>query len=85
MSVNCASDNQGSMFTWVDTKPGAVISKKEQLSPDGRFAIDTDSFYLFSSNQPAMMPGNIAIRGVRIDAKVTNDAEVLAHRARDKV
>ena len=32
-----------------------------------------------------MMPGNVSLRTVRVEQTFTNDKEVLANRARDKV
>jgi hypothetical protein len=40
---------------------------------------------MFSSDKPNMMPGNIAIRTIRIDKIFSNDKDVKLNRAQDKV
>jgi hypothetical protein len=86
IAVNCVEDAnaKGELRTWVGTEPG-VILKEDAFNANDRFAIDPASFFLFSSANPAMMPGNIAIRTVRIDQVFFNDGDVKSNRARDKV
>lgn len=88
VAVKCceAGDKQkkGEMKTWIGTKSGAVI-KEEAITANERFAIDPDSFFLFSSAQTGMMPGKIAIRTVRVEKTFATDKYVLESRARDKV
>jgi hypothetical protein len=86
ISVHC-SDNEnvkGEMRTWVGVEPG-VILKEEAFTANERFAIDPENLYLFSSAQSSMMPGNIAIRMIRIDQRISSDVDVKSFRARDKV
>ncbi len=59
--------------------------KEEAILQNERFALDADHLYLFSSSQMAMMPGNIAIRTVRIERTFATDRDVKANRAQDKV
>jgi hypothetical protein len=86
VTVHCAesSGDKGEMRTWVGTEPGVVL-KEESIVANERFALDPESLYLFSSAQASMMPGNIAIRTVRVDAVFCTDQDVMANRARDKV
>ena len=86
VSVACSqkAGKKGEMRTWVDTEPGVVL-KDEGIVEEGRFALDPDSLFLFSSANAAMMPGGIAIRTVRVDANFSSDDDVKQNRARDKV
>jgi hypothetical protein len=86
ISVHCPDDTnvKGEMRTWVGVEPG-VILKEETFTANERFAIDPENLYFFSSSQSSMMPGNIAIRMIRVDQKVSTDADVKSNRARDKV
>ena len=86
VSVRCvdSQNEKGEMRTWVNTESGVVL-KEEQLVANERFAIDSSALYLFSSAQAAMMPGNIAIRTIRVDQEFVTDAKVKQYRARDKV
>lgn len=59
ISVKCAAGgNKGEMRTWVDTEPGVVL-KDEAITAEGRFAIDPEGLFLFSSAKPSMMPGAV--------------------------
>ena len=58
---------QGELHTYVDTISGASI-ESDSLAQSGRFAIDPDSLFLFSSQNPAMMNG-LKIRTLRVEAK----------------
>lgn len=86
VTVNCAgsSGEKGEMRTWIGTEAGVVL-KEESIVANERFALDPDGLYLFSSAQAAMMPGNIAIRTIRIESKFSTDQDVKTNRARDKV
>ena len=86
VTVNCAasSGDKGEMRTWVGTEAGVVL-KEESIVANERFALDPDGLYLFSSATAAMMPGNIAIRTVRVESCFFTDQDVKANRARDKV
>ena len=86
VAVKCAESptDKGELRTWIGTEPG-VILKEDIISSNERFAIDPDGLFLFSAGQSAMMPGNIAIRSVRVEPVFMTDGEVLANRARDKV
>jgi hypothetical protein len=85
ISVRCAEGGQkGEMRTWIDTEPGVVL-KDEAIVANERFAIDPVSLYLFSSGQASMMPGNVAVRTVRVECAFMTDKEVKAARAKDKV
>jgi len=75
---------KGEMKTWIDAKSCASI-KQEALVVEGRFAIEPDGLYLFSSQKQTMMPGGIAIRSVRVESSCATDVEVKENRARDKV
>lgn len=72
------------MRTWIDTEPGVVL-KDEAIVVNERFAIDPNNLYLFSAGQVSMMPGNIAIRTVRVETGFMDDLKVKKQRARDKV
>lgn len=86
VTVNCAasSGEKGEMRTWIGTEAGVVL-KEESIVSNERFALDPDGLFLFSSAQAAMMPGNIAIRTVRVESKFSTDQDVKTNRARDKV
>ena len=72
------------MRTWVGTEPGVVL-KDEVFKSNDRFSIDPSSLFLFSSSQSSMIPGKIAIRTCRVETHFSEDADVMASRARDKV
>jgi hypothetical protein len=74
----------GELRTWINTDTGAVV-KEETITSNGRFALDPDQLFLFSSAQTSMMSGNIAIRTVRVEMCFCNDKDVKTNRARDKV
>ena len=86
ISVKCTDsrEEKGEMRTWVGTKPG-VYFKEDVFTCNGRFAIDPENFYLFSSAQAAMMPGNIAIRTIRVEMAYATDDYVRRNHARDRV
>jgi hypothetical protein len=86
VSVKCVegANEKGEMRTWVNTEAGAVL-KEDLIVANERFAIDPSALYFFSSSQSSMMPGNIAVRTIRIDASFSTDENVKANRARDKV
>jgi len=86
ISVKCtdSKNTKGEMRTWVGTEPG-VILKEDSLTVNERFAIDPTSLYIFSSTQSAMMPGNIAVRTIRVERKFADDRYVKENRARDKL
>ena len=86
VAVKCTDDQngKGEFRTWVGTEAGVML-KEESITANDRFAIDPDNFFLFSSAQTAMMPGNIAIRTVRVEMTFASDKDVKANRARDKV
>lgn len=75
---------KGEMRTWVGTEAGVTI-KDDALSLEGRFAIDASSLYIFSSSKESMMPGNIAIRTLRVENAFSTDEDVRKNQARDKV
>ena len=72
------------MRTWVGTEPGIVL-KDEAFEAGGRFSIDPDALFLFSSAQSTMMPGRIAIRTMRVETCFADDSYVRQTRARDKI
>jgi hypothetical protein len=86
VSISCteSQNEKGEMRTWVGTEAGVVL-KEDTIVANERFALDPDGLFLFSSAQAAMMPGNIAIRTVRIQQVFSTDRDVKANRARDKV
>lgn len=85
ISVRCAEGGQsGEMRTWIDAEPG-VILRDEAIVANERFAIDPNNLFLFSAGQLSMMPGNIAIRTVRVETSFMDDQKVKKLRARDKV
>ena len=86
VAVKCVEgqNEKGEMRTWVNTESGVVL-KEETIVSNERFAIDPDSFFVFSSAQASMMPGNIAIRTIRVEQVFSTDGDVKANRARDKV
>lgn len=86
IAIKCSgSENEkGKMKTWVGTHPGVVL-KEEAFDNNGRFAIDPENFYLFSSGQQSMMPGNISIRTLRVEKSYATDDYVRKNHARDKV
>jgi hypothetical protein len=59
--------------------------KEESITSNDRFAIDPESFFLFSSAQSSLMPGNIAIRTARVEMHFSTDLDVKSSRAMDKV
>ena len=63
MPVSLAAGNKGELKTWVDTNPGCVV-KTEAVMANGRFSIDLDALYLFSSGNAAMMPGHSTIHSL---------------------
>jgi hypothetical protein len=86
ITVNCAdsSGEKGEMRTWIGTEAGVVL-KEETIVANERFALDPDGLFFFSSAQAAMMPGNIAVRTIRVESKFSTDQDVKTNRARDKV
>lgn len=86
VTVSCteSSTEKGEIRTWVNTEAGAVI-KEETITANERFAIDPDNLFLFSSAQSSMMPGNIAVRTIRVQQVFSTDKDVKANRAKDKV
>lgn len=88
VAVKCVDstekDKKGELRTWVGTEAGVVL-KEDTITANERFAIDPDSFFLFSSAQATMMPGTIAIRTIRIEKTFATDMYVMESRARDKV
>ena len=86
ISVRNTTDpnGKGEMKTWVGTDAGVVL-KEDIFASNDRFSIDPSTFYPFSSAQASMMPGNIAIRAIRVDQKAYNDDDVKANHARDKL
>ena len=88
VSVKCVKSGEGitekgQMRTWVGTEPGIVL-KDEAFEAGGRFSIDPDALFLFSSAQSTMMPGRIAIRTMRVETCFADDSYVRQTRARDK-
>jgi len=64
----------------------ACILKSENIGGNGgRFELDLANLFLFSSNQPGLMPGNILLRTVRVENHFATDEEVLKERARDRI
>jgi hypothetical protein len=85
ISVRCADGGgKGEMRTWIDAEPGVVL-KDEAIVANERFSLDPDSLFLFSAGQLSLMPGNIAIRTVRVETTFMDDLRVKKQRARDKV
>ena len=77
-------DKKGEMRTWINSEP-AIAIKDDAFVANDRFSIDPDGLFIFSSSQGSMMPGNIAIRTIRVELKFADDSYVKASRARDKV
>ena len=50
-----------------------------------RFALDSDALFILSSAQTGMMPGNIAIRTIRVQQVFSTDRDIKLNRAKDKV
>jgi hypothetical protein len=88
ISVKCVKggnkNTKGELRTWVDAVPCSVV-KHDSIVQEGRFSLDPASLYLFSSSSPNMMPGNIAVRTVRVQAGCVSGAEVKRDRAKDKI
>ena len=86
VAVRCIDkqNEKGEIRTWVNTEPGVVL-KEESIVANERFSIDPDQFFLFSSAQAGMMPGNISIRTIRVEMTFASDKDVRSNRARDKV
>jgi len=85
ISVSAHEDSgKGNVKTWVDGIPCATIFH-EDISKDGRFAVDPSSLFLFSSKNHSMMPGNILVRHIRIESEVATNDTVLMNRARDQL
>lgn len=86
VAVKCTDkqNEKGELRTWVNTEPGVVL-KEESIVANERFSIDPDNLFLFSSAQSNMMPGNIAIRTIRVEMSFASDKDVRSNRARDKV
>jgi hypothetical protein len=84
--IKCATqaNEKGELRTWIDTVPGCVLKSDEVAAP-GRFELDTEHLFLFSSSDAAMMPGNVLLRTVRVEQRLSTDATVLEDRARDKI
>ena len=84
--VKCATqaNEKGELRTWIDTVPGCVL-KSDAVAAPGRFELDTEHLFLFSSSDAAMMPGNVLLRTVRVEQRLSTDATVLEDRARDKI
>jgi hypothetical protein len=59
--------------------------KDEAIEGNGRFTIDPDGLFIFSSAQNSMMPGKIAVRTIRVERTFANDEYVNSSRARDKI
>ena len=62
---------QGNLHTWVNTEKGARI-ESESFAHNGKYAIDPDKFFLFSSQQSSMT-GGISIRTLRVEQKWSTD------------
>jgi hypothetical protein len=75
---------EGELRTWIDTVPACVV-RSEGIAAGSRFELDVESLFLFSSSDPAMMPGGVAVRTVRVESVFADDDNVLANRARDRV
>jgi hypothetical protein len=86
VAVKCTDkqNEKGEIRTWVNTEPGVVL-KEESIVANERFSIDPDGFFVFSSAQSGMMPGNISIRTIRVEMTFACDKDVRSNRARDKV
>ena len=89
ISVKCGDTGEkksakGEMRTWVGTNPGITV-KDEAIEGNGRFTIDPDGLFIFSSAQNSMMPGKIAVRTIRVERTFANDEYVNSSRARDKI
>ena len=69
ISVKCAeTTGKGTLKTYVDSKAAASVTS-DSIIQNGRFAIDPDTFFLFSSNNRGMMPGGYAVRTIRVEQK----------------
>jgi len=86
VSVKCVDDKnaKGEMKTWVNTEAGAVL-KEDSIVANERFALDPSGLFIFSSGQGNMVPGNVAIRTIRVAKGFCDDKMVRENRARDKV
>jgi hypothetical protein len=88
ISVKCGSgesnQEKGEMRTWVNSEP-CVMLKEDTIQANDRFSIDTSGLFMFSSIESSMMPGNIAIRTIRVEDSESTDESVKAGRATDKV
>ena len=85
IAVRCTGKNEkGELRTWVDAEPMCVL-KDNQIMENGRFALDPDSLFLFSSARASMMPGGVSIRTLRVQMGFASDAMVKETRAVDKV
>ena len=86
VTVSCteSTTEKGEIRTWIQTEAGAVI-KEDTIVANERFALDPDNLFLFSSAQSNMMPGNIAVRTIRVQQMFSTDKDVKEGRAKDKV
>lgn len=86
VAVKCTdkANDKGEIRTWINTEAGVVL-KEESIVANERFSIDPDGFFVFSSAQTGMMPGNISIRTIRVEMTFASDKDVRSNRARDKV
>ncbi|KAH9261268.1 hypothetical protein BASA81_000972 [Batrachochytrium salamandrivorans] len=84
VSVRNVTEGKGEMRTWIDSVPCAVV-KRDAFAVDGRFAVDGESLYLFSSQKPGMMPGGVLLRTVRVQHGASTDETVKMQHAKDKV
>jgi hypothetical protein len=75
----------GELRTWVDGVPACVCRNEEIATANGRFELDFEKLFLFSSSNVPMMPGNIMIRAVRVENHFTNDKEVKEQNTRDRI
>jgi hypothetical protein len=85
IAVQCGSSGApGEMRVWIDDHNAVCINEVE-IAANERFALDSESFYLFSSEKASMMPGNIAIRYIRIENKSCSDREIKMNLSRNHV
>eukprot|EP00457_Paulinella_chromatophora_P000002 gb/GEZN01000002.1/.p1 GENE.gb/GEZN01000002.1/~~gb/GEZN01000002.1/.p1 ORF type:complete len:6816 (+),score=1425.09 gb/GEZN01000002.1/:114-20561(+) len=83
VTVKCVATGKGEVHAYLDTH-SLGVAKKELITTDGRFAIDPDALYLFSSSKADLMPGGVALRLVRVQRGFVTDKDVKQSRAMDK-
>eukprot|EP00808_Paulinella_micropora_P006835 g75373.t1 len=85
ISVVAAEKGKGVYRAFLDTHPMGT-AQKELISANGRFALDPEHLFMFSSSKEELMPGKVALRYVRVVANwAWLEKDVVENRAVSKV